>query len=241
MRLLQGINKFFGWQLGANQSHISSKTQKPLIQPHQISIAPDPHTHCDHHDHCHTHDHDHHHHSIAQTIGTLPEVKEGFGSALFRHAKQNLSIEAACIAACEVGELSGEFIAYASGIEAFNEIGLATGILAGLSYATYHVMKDHSWLSDSHHDCDHGHSHPVQLDNIGQVALYILTAETGCVLSATSVEYSFGKFLGTPGAPWELENLAVRAIGLPVAFAVGWMVMSLSTLAIEKWKERKSI
>lgn len=232
MRLPPGIYNVLGLKAPAAKVTINTDISIQPVDPvkptgHHVQMPGD-HSHC-----C-----GHHHETprVALDISTPSKAREGLGSAFFRHAKANLPIETFCIAACEVGELGGEFMAYASGLQAFNEYGLAAGILTGLTYATYHVMKDHSWLSSSDHDCQHDHDHG-KLENMSQVALYILTAETGCVLSATTVEYAFGKFLGNDGAPWDPENLAVRLIGLPVAFGVGLFVMSAGTLAREKYKD----
>ena len=237
------LGRFFTGQktLPNSQENIDSSphTSQEPHPPFELSQHVE--TDAGHHDHDHIHDHghDHDHHQIHgefvcdHPMENLPthDPAESLWQSLKRHAWNNLPIESLCILSCEAGELSGEFVSYTLGFSHSNEIGLATGIIAGLTYAVYHVTKDHK--GSDHESCDHNHG--FVLKTWRDVALYVAAAETGCVVAASSVEYGFGKFLGTTAAPWEPENLAIRLIGLPVAFVTGLAIMSATTYALEKW------
>ena len=134
-----------------------------------------------------------------------------------KECKSNVRIEGVCIAMCELGELFSEYIAYSASLPNTNELGLLGGIMLGGSYALRESFKK-------------GRSHNPNASII-DAAAYTASTESGCVIGATSSEYLIGKLLTASNNPLQGANLAIRAGGLPVAFAIGLGIVSGFTYA----------
>ena len=89
-----------------------------------------------------------------------------------------------------------EIGSYLLGAEYLNEIGLAGGIATGLAYAVHHTFTQ-----------DHG--------GFGRALGYALTAETACVLGATTAEYVATTYSSSP-IPYSLETLKWALYGCPL-------------------------
>lgn len=133
--------------------------------------------------------------------------------SFFRECRKNRGLEAACIAACEIGEFGSELVAYSQGLDDINTPGLVGGITLGLIYSLGHVYR-------------HGKEHSGKT-SLREALSYALSTEAGCVVSATAVEYFLG--LATSRDPLSTTNLMIRGAGLIPAFALGLAVMSAST------------
>jgi len=135
---------------------------------------------------------------------------------LWLEMKKNWRIEAMCITACETGELLTQTAGFYAGLSHYNELGLIAGILSGFSFAFYTATR---------------HTPELNKKNISHILKQTLTAEWACVISATTVQYFMGKYGSTFNpSPFEGHNLLLRLIGLPIAFGIGTVAMSLLTL-----------
>ncbi len=150
----------------------------------------------------HQHSDLHHHHT---KIGRL-----------WLEMKKNWRIEAMCITACETGELLTQTVGFHAGLAHYNELGLIAGIFSGFSFAFYSATR---------------HAQGLTKKNLSHILKQTLTAEWACVISATTVQYFMGKYGSTFNPnPFEGHNLMLRLIGLPIAFSIGTLAMSLMTL-----------
>lgn len=141
----------------------------------------------------------------------IPSWRDRLVQEMLKHFRP----EMACILACEVGEKAGEVALYQAGVEQWNQGALPLGFAAGLSYAMVHIYQ---------HAKAHGVK-PSWSDALKQA----LTAESGCVVGATTTEWLAGTLANT-NTPYEAQSLLYSALGLPVAFAVGLSAMSITAL-----------
>ena len=122
----------------------------------------------------------------------------------------NTKAEYLCVLACEAGQKATETVAFLGGAEIWNKIGLIGGIFSGLGYALYHTKK---------HDIND------QKPSIKDTITFVASAETGCVIAATTIEYLVTN-LSQVNIPYSSENLMLTAFGLPIAFAIGLPIMT---------------
>lgn len=169
---------------------------------------------------------------ILKVLNRRPTLRERT-SAFWNECKNNFPLEWRCITASETGDVFGT---YASAfipklvdlshavdsfmIDWFNEIGFAAGIIAGSSYALNHTFRDAKKHSKN----------PSLVD----AALAAGSAETGCILGATSVAYAFGVSFGVSlDQPLELieyaKDLAIRVSALGPALPIGLVAMGALT------------
>ena len=145
------------------------------------------------------------------------EIKLRDSSRVFyKEMKQNLKLETVCILTCEAGEWGTEILTYLAGVPFQNEIGILGGVMAGGSYALYHVYK-------------HAKKHNAKNVSIIDAAGYAASTESGCVIGATMSEYAAGKFIATTNNPLTLNSAIVRGGALVPAFAIGLFLMSAFT------------
>lgn len=131
-------------------------------------------------------------------------------SSFISKLRGNTKAEYLCILACEVGQKATETAAFLGGVAIWNKIGLVGGIISGLGYAIYHTRK---------------HEINGQKPGIRDTIAFVASAETGCVIAATTTEYLVVN-LSPVNIPYAPESLMLTAAGLPIAFAIGLPIMT---------------
>lgn len=127
----------------------------------------------------------------------------------------NTRAESLCILSCESGQKTTETLTFLGGAIIWNKIGLFGGIISGLVYAAYHTRRYHT----------RSHVIDSQKPSMKDTIAYVVSAETGCVIAATTTEYLLVN-LSSVNNPYAPESLMLTAIGLPIAFAVGLPIMT---------------